>query len=282
MPFAGDRHVVVTVIAHLAGLPCVPCRDGTGHGQRVALTFLATKAATHAPCFHAHAMHRDTNRLGHFVLYLRRVLRGTHDNHVAALLRECERSLTFKIEVLLTADLKVSFDHMGCFRHGPIQVAATVDPWAVLKAAVGGKSVVDGEEGRCLFDLDARLTRCKTGRQMRSGNHEEKRLPGVVYLIFCQQRFIMNRRRDVVGKRQILCDKNRFDSRGSSDRRETHFGNPPARNRGLAKGEMQRARRCWHVVDIPGRSGDVKLSSVVRQGLCDAHGRTICTDISAP
>ena len=58
MPLAGDDHVVITVIAHLAGPSRRPRGDGAGHGQRVPLTFLAAEAAAHAPRLDPDRVHR--------------------------------------------------------------------------------------------------------------------------------------------------------------------------------------------------------------------------------
>ena len=58
MPLAGDDHIVIAVIAHLAGPSRRPRGDGAGHGQRVPLTFLAAEAAAHAPRLDADRVHR--------------------------------------------------------------------------------------------------------------------------------------------------------------------------------------------------------------------------------
>ena len=56
------------VLAHFAGLAGQTRGHGTGHGQGVALTFLAAKTAPHSADFDAHTMHWHANGLGHFVL----------------------------------------------------------------------------------------------------------------------------------------------------------------------------------------------------------------------
>ena len=56
MAFSGDNEVIISVIAHLAGSSGEAGRHGTGHGQRIALAFLAAKAAAHAPDLHTHRM----------------------------------------------------------------------------------------------------------------------------------------------------------------------------------------------------------------------------------
>jgi hypothetical protein len=52
--FAGDDHIIIAVIEQFAGLTRGMGRDRTGHGQRIALAFLAAKAAAHPAHFHPH------------------------------------------------------------------------------------------------------------------------------------------------------------------------------------------------------------------------------------
>ena len=87
MALAGDRHVIVAVITHLAGRARVPRRDGAGDGRGIGLTFLTAKSAAHAPGFHPHRMHGPAKGLGHLVLDFARMLRRGVDHHVAPLLR---------------------------------------------------------------------------------------------------------------------------------------------------------------------------------------------------
>ena len=74
MPFAGDDHVIVPVIAHLGWSSGRRGHDGAGDGQRVALAFLAAKAAAHATGFDPHIVHGLAQGIGHLVLNLSRVL----------------------------------------------------------------------------------------------------------------------------------------------------------------------------------------------------------------
>ena len=55
--FAGNDHVVVTVITHFASAARSGGSDRAGNGKRIALTFLATKPATHPARFDTHGMH---------------------------------------------------------------------------------------------------------------------------------------------------------------------------------------------------------------------------------
>ena len=106
VPLACDHHVVVAVIAHFAGRDRVPCRDGAGHGQRVALALFPAKAAAHAPRLHAHGVHGSAEGLSDLVLDFGGVLGRAVDEHVTALKRQGEGGLTLQIKVFLTADLE--------------------------------------------------------------------------------------------------------------------------------------------------------------------------------
>ncbi len=103
MPFARDDHVIIAIIPHFAGAPCLTRGHGTGHGQCVALAFLAAKATPHTPTLHPHPMHGQAQSIGHFVLYLSRVLGRAMDHHIPALLWQGQGGLTFEIEMLLPA-----------------------------------------------------------------------------------------------------------------------------------------------------------------------------------
>jgi len=100
---AGDYHIVVAVIAHLAGMSGQRCPDRTGHRKRVSLAFLAPKPTAHPADFHPHRMHRFADGMGNLVLYLGWVLGRGMDNHVPPFLRQGQCGLTLKIEMLLPA-----------------------------------------------------------------------------------------------------------------------------------------------------------------------------------
>jgi len=74
MALARDHHIIIAVIAHLAGSPRQRTSYRTCDGQCVALAFLAAKPAAHAPDLATDRVHRHAKRLGHFVLNFCRVL----------------------------------------------------------------------------------------------------------------------------------------------------------------------------------------------------------------
>ena len=117
VPLAGDRHVVVAVIAHLAGLAGQRCGHGTGDGERVALALLAAETAAHAPGFDPDRVEGKRQRLGHLVLDFGRMLGRGEKHHVPVVLRGGEADLAFEVEMLLTADLDLALDNPGRLGH---------------------------------------------------------------------------------------------------------------------------------------------------------------------
>ncbi|VDC25549.1 hypothetical protein PARPLA_02019 [Rhodobacteraceae bacterium THAF1] len=72
--FAGDDHVVVAVVTHFCGATGLRGDQCAGDGQGVALAFLATEPAAHAPHLDPHGVHRYAQRMRDLVLDLGRVL----------------------------------------------------------------------------------------------------------------------------------------------------------------------------------------------------------------
>jgi hypothetical protein len=74
MALAGDDHVVVAVITHLAGFAGGVGCQGTGDGEGIALGFLAAKTTAHPPHFDPDGGHWQVQGMGDLVLDLGRVL----------------------------------------------------------------------------------------------------------------------------------------------------------------------------------------------------------------
>ena len=74
MAFARHHEIIVPVITHLDGPARARGHHRTGNRQRIALAFLAAKAAAHPPHLYPHAMHGHAQRIGHLVLDLGRML----------------------------------------------------------------------------------------------------------------------------------------------------------------------------------------------------------------
>ena len=105
MPLAGDDHVIIAVITHLAGLAGQPGGNGTSDGQRVALGFLAAKPTPHPAHFGPDRVHRQANGLGDFVLNFSGILGRRLHMHLAILAGLGQSCLALQIEMLLPADL---------------------------------------------------------------------------------------------------------------------------------------------------------------------------------
>ena len=137
VPLAGDGHVVVAIIAHLGGAARLGCHHGAGTGQRIALAFLAAKAAAHPAGLDPHGVHWLADRLGDLVLDLGRVLGRGMDDHIAVVLREDEGSLAFEIEMLLPTHFEPPLKALRGGLEGIIHIALGPDARALFKAAVG-------------------------------------------------------------------------------------------------------------------------------------------------
>jgi hypothetical protein len=288
---AGDDHVVVAVVAHLRGPPRERRDHRAGAGERVALAFLAAEAAAHAPHLDADGVHRKTQRLGHLVLDLGRVLGGGMDDHVAPLLREGERGLPFEVEVLLPADLEPAFDGDGRRRHGGGRVAAPVDAGAVLVAAVRGQRCVDGEERGEFAIPDTGEPDGAARREVRGRGDDEDRLSHVVDAALGEKRFVPGRGRDVVLVREVTRREDHGDPGRGAHGVEVQRRDLAVRHGGKAEGEVERVGRDRDVVDVARLTGDVETGGIVRkctrdrvlgEGVGDGHARTSSTRAGTP
>ena len=193
MPLAGDDHIVIAVIAHLAGFAGQRRGDRTGNRQRVALAFLATETAAHAPGLDPHGMHRATNGMGHFVLNFGRVLgRGMHQ-HVAVVLRQRHGGLTFEIEMLLPAHLDLAREAAAGLGERGLGIALLVDAGAVFEPAVGGERLLDGQDRVARGDLWFAQLRGATGSEVAGGHDQIERLAREMDFARRQKRLVMVR-----------------------------------------------------------------------------------------
>jgi hypothetical protein len=144
MPLAGDDHVVVAVVAHFARAVQAMGRHGAGHGQPVALAFLATKATTHPPHLDPNGGHGQVQRMGDLMLDLGRVLGRGLDEH-AVFLRDGGTDLAFQVEMLLPADFEFSFQPVWGAGDAMGGVALRPQDRTVFETAVRGKGLLDGE-----------------------------------------------------------------------------------------------------------------------------------------
>ena len=194
MPLAGDHHVIVAVIAHLAGAPRGMGGHGAGDGQSVALRFLAAKAAAHPARLHPHRRHRQMQRMGHLVLNLSRMLGGGDNRHPPIIAGQGKGHLTFKVKMLLPTHLKTAFGHKGCSGDGAGGIAFGPDHRALLKARIGGQRRIHCQKRRQLVIGHAAQPRGLPRGQMALGHDEENRLTNVMHPARGQQRLILHRR----------------------------------------------------------------------------------------
>ncbi len=282
MPLAGDRHVVVTVITHLGGAARQARHHGTGAGERVALAFLAAKAAAHPAGLDPHGVHRLADGFGDLVLDLGRVLGRGMDNHIAVVLREDEGGLAFEIEMLLPANFEPPLKAVRRSLERGLEIALGPDPRTFLKAAVGGEGLFDRQD-RGLFGIgDLGLPRGAAGGMVAGGGHKEDLLADIVDGAIRQDRLVMRRGRGIVGKGHILGGHHHNNAGGGADGGKVHRRDAPAGDGREAKGEVQRARGRRDIVDIAGHARDVQRAGIVREGFGDAHAWTSSTLTALP
>ena len=280
--FAGDHHVVVAVIAHLAVLAGVSGRDGTGDGERIALAFLAAEPAAHAPGFDAHGMHGFADGVGDLVLDLGRVLGGGEDVHIAAFLRPGHGGLAFEVEMLLPAKGQLALEAVGGCGERVFGRAFFVDAGTVLESAVGGKRLVDGQDRGLFFNRDLGFGRGLAGGGVAAGDHQEEGLACEMDLARREQRFVMVGGGGVGVEFEVFGGEHGNHIGGSADVCQIHCGDRAACGVREAKGQVQCACGGGDVIDITSRAGDVEGCGVMGEGFGDAHGVTSSTDAGVP
>ncbi|MPL80129.1 hypothetical protein SDC9_26022 [bioreactor metagenome] len=278
---AGDDHVIVAVVAHLACPPGQPRRHRAGNGKVIALALLAAEAAAHAPHLDPHVVHVQAERLGHLVLHLGRVLRGTADGD-AHVLGQGERGLAFQVEMLLTADLDRAFDEMGGLGQRRFDLAARPHHRPALEPAVRRKRRVERQDRRAGGIADAVLARRDAGGAVAFGDDEEHRLADVMHLALGQNGFGQRRGRGVIGEGHVGCGQHRDHARALPHGGEIHLLDRGARLGRETEGQMQCVRRAGDVIDIARAAGDVQLGRVMGQGGADAHACTSSTETGSP
>jgi hypothetical protein len=188
MPLAGDRHVVVAVVAHPRRAPGKPRHHRAGGGGRGGLRFLAAKAAAQPPHLHRHIGGGHAQQMRHQMLHLAGVL-GGEDMHLPILARHGLRDLAFKVEMLLPAISK-----RPARRRGAACSAACASPrpmrcvgsrWLFAASA----SATVSRAGRCSYSTCPAARRA--GRLARGGGHQKHRLAVEQHLACRQQRLVM-------------------------------------------------------------------------------------------
>jgi len=280
--FACDDHIVIAVIAHFAGASRAGGCHGTGHGERIALTFLATKTTAHAPRLYPHGVHRRAKRLCHLVLDLGRVLGRGMDNHVAIILRQGEGGLTFEVEMLLPADIDRPAQSLGGGGQRGCGIAFLVDAGAILEPCIGGQRLFDGEyrggRGDVHMPQPCGVASGKVGR----GDDHEDGLACIMHRIRGEQGFIMVGGRYVIVKRQICRRQYGHHTGGSSDIAQVHAVERARGHRAQSKGDMQRCGRCRDVVHVTRSPRDMELGCIMGERFRNAHAVTSCRSVGRP
>ena len=194
MALAGDHHVIVAVITHLGGPPGAGGHHGAGNGQRIALAFLAAKAAAHPPHLDPHRRHRQVQRMRHLVLNLGRVLGGGMDQEIPAFQRQGRRDLTFQIEMLLPAHLEPALYPMRGGVDGAGGIALGPDHRPILEPAVCGQRVIHGQDRRLGVIGDLGQTRGLARGQMVVGRDQKQRHAQIQHRAGGNHRLVMRRR----------------------------------------------------------------------------------------
>ena len=282
MPLAGDHHVIVAVIAHLAGPPRGARRHGAGNGQSVALRFLAAKAAAHPARLHPHRRHRQMQRMGHLVLNLGRMLGGGDNRHPTILTGQGKGHLTFKVKMLLPADLETALSHQRRAGNGACRIALGPDHRALLKARIGGQRLIHRQDRRQLVIGHAAQPRGLPRGQMAFGHDKENRLADIMHPARGQQRLIVNGWRAIRHIWPILGREHRHHTGGGTHRRKVHLGDHTMGAGGQAKGQMQGPCRQRHIIGIAGGPRDMQRRRIMRQRFTHAHGCTSRTETGLP
>ena len=281
MPLAGDHHVVVAVVAHLAGPPGRQRRHGAGNRQMIALTFLAAKAPAHPPHLDPDIVKGQPQSMGDLVLDLRRMLAGTVDDHTAlGGQRQCRLSL--KVEMLLPADLERAFGQMRRPGQGGFDIAPRPDHRPALEPAVRRKRLIERQNRRARCIGDARLARRDPCRAMAGGGDQKDRLADAMHLARGQNRLGVRRGRGVVVVRQVRRGENGHHPGAAPHRVQIQRGDLGRSFARQAEGQMQRVRGAGQVIKIARLSGHMRARRVMRQRLANAHGITSSTETGRP
>ena len=97
-----------------------------------------------------------------------------------------------------------------------------------------------------------------------------------------QERLIMDRGRDVIGKGQIVGGQDADNARGCADFCQIELGDGAMGHVRQAKAQMQAVGGHGDVIDVTGSARDMQGGRIVGQGFGDAHGVTSNTLVGTP
>ena len=180
MAFASNHHIVIAIIAHLAGASGMSCSDGAGNGQCVALAFLSPKRTAHPPHFNADILHLKTQSIGNLMLYFAGVLRRAVDDHFLIILRQGQCGLAFKVKMFLSPYHNLTLDFMRGPRDSRARITFLVDAGTILKTAIGGEGLLYRQDRLMFLIGDLCQARGFTRAQVAGRNHQKNRLAAIM------------------------------------------------------------------------------------------------------
>ena len=163
-----------------------------------------------------------------------------------------------------------------------IDVSCRPDARAVFKPAVGGKRLFDGQDRGGFTVCDLSKPGSLACGEVTVSHHQIDGLTQIMHRPIAKQWLVVDRRADVIFKRQIIGGQNRRDTRRGSDGAQVDAFDASTRNRGQAKGQMQAIARGWDVVHIARFASHMQGCAVVGTRGCDAHAETSRTDATMP
>ena len=265
---AGDQHVGVAIQAQLHRPLCFARQHGRGRGDQRGLAFLAAEAAAHAPALHDDRVRGHAKRVRDDVLHFARMLGRGMNQHRAVFLRQRDRDLTFKIEMILAADRERALQALRGFAEFRARCAAH-QQLARNHEAVCGKRAADIEDSGQRLVVDARQLRGLACRDETFRGDSEQRLAGVLHEIRGEDRIVVHDAAVIVFAGHVNRDRDRDHARCGMYRGQVHRLDPPVRDRADAERGVQAIRRQGDIVDIQSAPADVQMRALMADRFAD-------------
>ena len=138
MAFAGHQHVGIAIEPQLDRSAGLARQYGGSGGDQRGLALLAAESAAHAPALHHHAIGGLFQGVRHDVLDFSGMLRRAVDQHRAVFLRQCDRDVSFQIEMILPTD-----HHRGSQSPRRLTEAGT---WIAAPHRMTGQNIAFGRQ----------------------------------------------------------------------------------------------------------------------------------------
>ncbi len=205
--------------------------------------------------------------------------------HLAAVLRQRQRRLTFEVEMLLPAHLDHALDsrqrRRGQRRGGSRPTSQMRGPSS--NRLLAASACIDGQDRRQFVDTRPGPAAPHGGR--RDGCRPPPGTPA--------GRGNAPRRWPAAARHGSRASNRASAAKSAADQTATtpgaartadkvHAGDPAMGDRGQAEGQMQAVGGHRDVVDIAGAAGDMQRRGIMRQRFGDAHGVTSSTRAAMP